>query len=225
MNLWLRCVGTPLVCLMCVVIAFYASSSVSRERDRQTLDNLLTIPDGADAILKSKWLGSMLSVRHCFWCLGVVYGLGVLTGGLHFLAAPLVALTCLVYAGFSASLGLYFSTVSRTTLRATVFTVMTLVALCGLQTLLWGNLELLQERGILPRWLAALPLIQEYGLTPPLPLLVLSFPLFSSPLLDREFDFTTPGKVGAALVGLICYAVAAWALWRLALARFRALTR
>jgi ABC-type transport system involved in multi-copper enzyme maturation permease subunit len=224
-NMWLRCVGTPLICLMCVVIAFYAAAAVSRERERQTLDNLLTVPDGADGVLKAKWLGSMLSVRHCFWCLGVVYGLGLISGGLHPLAVPLVALAYLVYAAFVASLGLYFSTVCNTTLRATVFTLLFLVALCGLQALLWGNLPAGEFHGEPAgrefAWLAA---IQEYGLTPPMPLLVLSFPLFGGHL-DRDFDFTSPVKVVAALVGLACYALAAWALWRMALARFRALTR
>jgi ABC-type transport system involved in multi-copper enzyme maturation permease subunit len=223
-NVWLRCVGTPLVCLMCVIIAFYASASVSRERERQTLDNLLTTPDGAEAVLKAKWLGSMLSVRHCFWCLGVVYGLGLLSGGLHPLAVPLLALAYLVYTAFVASLGVYFSTVSATTLRATVFTVMFLVALCGLQAMLWGNLEPLLADNVLPGWLSALPPIQEYGLTPPVPLLVLSFPLFGRHL-DRDFDFTTPATLASALAGLAVYALAAWVLWRMALTRFRAQTR
>jgi ABC-type transport system involved in multi-copper enzyme maturation permease subunit len=223
-NLWLKCVGTPLVCLMCVVIAFYAAASVSRERERQTLDNLLTTPDGAGAVLRAKWLGSMLSVRHCFWCLAVVYGLGLISGGLHPFAVPLLALAYLVYTAFVASLGLYFSTVSNTTLRATVFTLMFLVALCGLQGLLWGTLGALLQDGVLPRWLAALPPVQEYGLTPPVPLLVLSFPLFGG-RLDRDFDFTTPATLASALAGLAVYAAAAWVLWRMTLARFRALTR
>jgi ABC-type transport system involved in multi-copper enzyme maturation permease subunit len=231
-NLWLRCVGTPLVCLMCVVIAFYAAASVSRERERQTLDNLLTTPDGAGAVLRAKWLGSMLSVRHCFWCLAVVYGLGLISGGLHPFAVPLLALAYLVYTAFVASLGLYFSTVSNTTLRATVFTLMFLVALCGLQWLLWGSLyqpatsivrgpewPFVPERGYF--WLGT---IQEYGLTPPMPLLVLSFPLFGG-RGDRDFDFTTPVTVASALAGLAVYALAAWVLWRVTLARFRALTR
>ena len=62
-NLWVRVVGTAVACLTLVGVAARAAGSVTGERDRQTLDGLLTSPLESGAILSAKWLGSILSLR------------------------------------------------------------------------------------------------------------------------------------------------------------------
>jgi ABC-type transport system involved in multi-copper enzyme maturation permease subunit len=75
LNLWVRCAGTPLAGLLLFVTAFYAAGTVSRERERQTLDGLLTLPDGREAVLAAKWQGAVLSAREAWWCLAAAWGL------------------------------------------------------------------------------------------------------------------------------------------------------
>src|SRR5262249_51680333 len=55
---WVRTAGTIVACLMLVGVAVRASSSVSGERDRGTLEGLLTSPLDSHDILFAKWLGS-----------------------------------------------------------------------------------------------------------------------------------------------------------------------
>src|SRR5205085_2520171 len=98
------------------------------ERDRQTFDSLLTSPLDSDSILYGKWLGSILSVRWAWLWLGLIWGIGIVTGGLHLLAVPLLLGAWAVYAAFLSCVGLWFSIVSKTTLRANVYTLVTTAA-------------------------------------------------------------------------------------------------
>lgn len=124
MNIWVRVLGSLVSCLMLLAVAARASSNISNERDRQTLDALLTTPLDSNTILFSKWVGNILSVRWAWLWLGAVYGLGILTGGLHPLALPLLVGAWIVYAIVVSGIGLWFSMVSRTTLRATLWTLL-----------------------------------------------------------------------------------------------------
>jgi ABC-type transport system involved in multi-copper enzyme maturation permease subunit len=218
-NVVIREIGTIGTGLLVVLSAFYAAGRVSRERERQTLDGLRTLPDDARDVLSAKWLGGFLSVRHLWWCLGVVWGLGVVTGALNVLAVPLLLLACAVYTGFAASLGLYCSTVCRSTVRATVATLLVLLIL-GADVVLLAAWKALFVPGRPEGVVGWVGWCAHYGLTGLLPLWVLAF------RYDEFWDADQWGswdRVVAALAGLACYAVAAWVLWRLALARFRAL--
>ena len=72
---------------MIVAVAIRASTGLGSERDRQTLDGLLTTPLSNASLLGSKWLGAVLSVRQAWWGLGAVWLLG-------FLAIPWVEVNC-----------------------------------------------------------------------------------------------------------------------------------
>src|SRR5262249_54781556 len=67
-NLWVRGTGTSLTGLLLVLVAFYAAGSVSRERERQTLDSLRAVPEESREVLLAKWLGGFLSARKAWWC-------------------------------------------------------------------------------------------------------------------------------------------------------------
>jgi hypothetical protein len=113
---------------------------------------------------------------------------------------------------------LYFSTVCRTTLRATLCTFLTCLVLFGGGWLLpeWHEPPLVYW---LPEgWGEVLSQFQDNGLRLPMPLVVLAFPWGG---LVRRGDLSTPESVAAALAGLGCYALIARGLWRLALRRFR----
>jgi hypothetical protein len=139
------------------------------------------------------------------------------TGGLHLAAVPALAAGCAVYTAFVASLGLLCSTMCRSTLRATLATILVLLAVVGGPWLLWwGSDVLFAGASAQVRWWAEAVLLD--GLAPPMPLWVLAF----------RYDEMSPagGDAGyrmlAAVAGLLVYGLADWVLWRLALARFRA---
>jgi ABC-type transport system involved in multi-copper enzyme maturation permease subunit len=138
-SAWVRVFGTIVGGMMIVVVAVRASMSLGSERDRQTLDGLLTTPLSSSAILGGKWLGAVLSVRQAWWCLGAVWLLGFLAGGLHVLSVLLLAAAWWAYAAYAAGLGLWFSLHCRTTLRATVWTLLTLPLAGLLMAFLFGG--------------------------------------------------------------------------------------
>src|SRR5262249_26224938 len=136
-NMWVRFLGTMVACLLLLAVAARAASSVSNERDRQTLGGLLTRPPETKTILLAKWLGSITSVRRGWLWLGAIYGVGLVTRGLEPIALVLLLLAWLVYAGVVSIMGLWFSIVCRTTLRATILTLISAVAAGVGHWLLW----------------------------------------------------------------------------------------
>jgi ABC-type transport system involved in multi-copper enzyme maturation permease subunit len=225
-NLWLRVAGTLVACLLLMTIGVRAASSVSGERDRQTLDSLLTTPLGPSAILGAKWLGSLLSVRWAVLWLAVIWAIGLATGGLHPLALPVLVLAWLVYAAFAAMLGLWFSLTSRTSLRATIWTLLASVAMSVGH---WFVMMMcfyvpLQSLAGIDEGLRWLPEFEAFGLTPPVSLALLAvqgWELEDHFLLSAR-DFLRWCEL--ALVGVACWAAATTALWFATVHRFRVLT-
>ena len=219
-NGLVRGLGTPGVCFLGLSVALTAARRVSRERQRQTLDNLLTIPPEREAILFAKWLGSLLSVRGLWWAPAGLWVLGVVTGGLHLAALPLMLAALVVYLAFMASLGLWFSTLYGTSMRATLFT--TLAALVVL--ICPGFMVHMTGGSLRPAVSSALMTVDwpgmffEYGLNPPAALWVLAFQVDD---FAKE-EMRTLVKILCAIAGLYCYMGLAALLWWLTCARFRA---
>jgi ABC-type transport system involved in multi-copper enzyme maturation permease subunit len=225
-NIWVvRVSGTCVACLLLLAVAVRASSCVSIERDRQTFDSLLTTPLDSDTILAGKWLGAIFSVRRGWLWLGVLWGIGLLTGGLHPLALVLMVGSWFVYAAFLAGLGTWFSTVSRTTLRATTWTLVCTVGAAFGHWLVWMCCipVIIVRAGPMPgvfEWIAK----YQTGLTPPAALGGLM------PFREGDFDeqYAQPEliweTVGFAVMGVATWAVLAALLWVLTSRRFRAVT-
>jgi ABC-type transport system involved in multi-copper enzyme maturation permease subunit len=131
MSVYVRIVATLVACLMLLAVAVRSSGCLSSERDRQTMDGLLTTPLDGATILFAKWAGCIASVRWGWVWLGTIWFLGIVTGGLHVASILLLIGAWLVYAGFFACLGMWFSLVCRTSLRATMWTLLTTVLLAG----------------------------------------------------------------------------------------------
>ena len=123
MNTWTRGVGAVVACCMLLAIGVRASSSILGERDKQTLDGLLTTPLSSDEILFGKWLGSVAGMRWAWVWLGSIWLLGLSTGGLSPLAVPVLMVAWIVYASIAAGIGLWCSVTCRTTLCATIWTI------------------------------------------------------------------------------------------------------
>src|SRR5262249_36378935 len=117
--------------------AVRAACGVSGERERQTFDALLTSPLATREILFAKWLGSVFSLRWAWLWLAAIWLIGVVSGGMSPVAVPLVAAAWFAFAGFVAVVGLWFPTVCRASLRATLCTLFTLVVVWGAHWLIW----------------------------------------------------------------------------------------
>src|SRR5262249_37670785 len=115
MNIYVRMVGTLVGCLLLLAVAVRSAGCLGTERDKQTMDGLLTTPMDSASILVGKWVGSIASVRWAWIWLGLIWFAGVVTGGIHPATVPLVVAAWLVYAGCFAGIGMWFSLVCRTT--------------------------------------------------------------------------------------------------------------
>jgi ABC-type transport system involved in multi-copper enzyme maturation permease subunit len=218
MNIWVRVLGTLVACLLLLGVAARAAGCISNERDRQTLDALLTSPLESNTILFAKWLGNIFSMRVAGLWLGAIYGLGVLTRGLDAAGLPFLFTAWLIYAGVVSALGIWYSLVCRTTLRATLATLSTAVGLGVGHWVLWicclpFHFSVLQEPAFM-QWL----LNFQIGLTPPA---ALGYAFSSMP---DEFSGSVGDlgeRIGFALLGLLCWVGVAAAFWVASSNRFR----
>jgi len=222
-NTWIRFLGTIVACLMLLAVAVRASGCVSNERDRQTLDALLTSPLETSAILFGKWIGSITSVRWAWLWLGTMYALGIVTGGLHIFALGLLVAAWCIYAGVVSMIGMWFSIVCRTTLRATLWTLVATAAAGGGHWLVWLFLypiaiSISQDTRVL-EWVAQF----QMSLTPPFVLGVVF--TFGE---DGTNGALSPGNsgtwMGYALLGLFFWMLVILGLWHAARSRFDVIT-
>src|SRR5262249_4789107 len=129
---WVRVAGTVVSCLLLLAIAVRGAGCVRGERDRQTFDCLLMTPLPARQILWGKWWGCVLGGRAGWAWLGALWLVGLATGGVSFWAVPLFALAMAVFAGAFAWIGIWYSLVCRSTLRATLAAILSsLIGLGG----------------------------------------------------------------------------------------------
>lgn len=207
---WVQIAGSAVASLLLVGVAMRAAGSVSGERDRETLDALLTAPLESHDILFAKWLGSLLSVRWGWVWLGVIWGIGLATGAIYPAAILLLLVAWTVYAGTLAGVGLWFSTACPTTLRATLQTLLVTGVICTAPWLLY--LFCLPLGGFVGRELGELVGI----LSPPMVLAMLA----RSQAYFHAHELWTL----ASMFGLFAWSVAAVLLWSVTRSRFRKLT-
>jgi ABC-type transport system involved in multi-copper enzyme maturation permease subunit len=216
LNPWVRVTGTIVASLMLVGVAVRAAGSISGERERQTLDGLLTSPLQSHDLLFGKWLGSLLGVRRAWYWLGLIWGIGLVTGGLHPAALMLAFVAWLVYASCLAGVGLWFSISCRTSLRATLCTLAATLAASIGHWLIWLCLVIaFSSFGPMDYALGAL----HVSITPPAILYWLS-------ASGLEMTWSNDWEVHACLggFGLFVWALAACVIWSVSRRRFRKLT-
>jgi ABC-type transport system involved in multi-copper enzyme maturation permease subunit len=220
MSVWSASIGCAVACLLLLGVAVRAANSLSGERDRQTLDGLLATPLAAGTILFAKWLGSILSVRLGWLWLGVIWALGYLLGIWYGWVVGLLAFASFVCAAFLAMAGLWCSLVSRTSLRATVYTlgvalVMGIVFLVPTHALLFPDDAAAEAR--------ARPFYQfQRGLSPPTALsYLLPFAFVRDPHREWPKDAWNSRDLTSALCGLAIWTAATLLLWHRLQTRFR----
>jgi ABC-type transport system involved in multi-copper enzyme maturation permease subunit len=220
MNAWVRVAGAVVACLGLLGVAVRASGSISGERDRQTLESLLTSPLGSTEILFAKWWGSLVSVRWVWLWLGLIWGIGTVVGGMDVLALPLLPVAWFIYAAFLAVLGLWFSLTCRTTMRANVWTLIAIAALSFGHWLPWFFCCLPLRAGVGPdSVMQHIAYFQLYGFTPPV---TLGWLAFHAEEFQVRNQWNDPVEyLMDAIVGLFCWIVGAWVLWIITSRRFR----
>ncbi len=134
MNRYVTIVGTGVASLLLLGVVVRAADGVAGERDRRTLDELLTTPLGSSEILFAKGLGALLSVRWGVVWLGGLWLVALLTGAMSVGSVGTVLVlgaAWLVYAVGVAGLGLWRSIESHTTDQARAATLIYLMLLFG----------------------------------------------------------------------------------------------
>lgn len=213
-NSLVRILTDVLVGVQFLALAFTAATRVSREREEQTLDSLWTTQLNRNNILYPKWLGSIYTVR-VFWCyLALIWLVGLSTGGLTNFALLWLVVACLAYTAFVACLGLFFSTVKRTSLQATLWTIGVFLALTfaplaastlfGDATITWSPSSEQTPQMILS---VLSPLISINLIISP----DMDFP--PDPYFQSRRDEYIVLRFMEGIIGVVCFGVASVILW------------
>jgi ABC-type transport system involved in multi-copper enzyme maturation permease subunit len=123
MNGYLRGVGTVAATIVFLAIAIRGAGAISGERDRHTLDALLTTPMSARSIVWGKWWGCILGMRWAWAWIFLMWVIGLASGGVHPIMFPASVVSIAIYASGFAWIGLTCSLYSKSTLRATMAAV------------------------------------------------------------------------------------------------------
>jgi ABC-type transport system involved in multi-copper enzyme maturation permease subunit len=131
MSAWVVATGGVLGTVLLLMAAARAAGSITGERARHTLDDLLTSPLTNAEIVNAKWWGALLAQRRGLLWLGIVYCIGLCSGAVSIVGTLGYFLALIVYASFMTSLGLFFSASSRGTFRATLKTMIAALFFLG----------------------------------------------------------------------------------------------
>lgn len=227
-NVWFRICGTGVLCLMILIVAVRASTSVASERERDTFDALVTTPMSAEAMLSAKLLGCLTSLRAGWIWFGSMAAIALLTGAVHPLAMPIVLGAFFAYATFFTMIGMWFSMACKSSMRATVYTVLTTLFLGGGHWLVLGFLcylpmAILSPRG--PNDFFEVVFKFQASVTPPI---VIALYSFSWHELANEFRHQNDVKhiLIFAVFGLTLWIAGCLVMWfGLLLPKFRQITR
>jgi len=221
-NVWVRIMNGLVGSLMLLAVAVRGAGGVSSERDRDTLTSLLTTPMSTGEIVWAKWWGALLSIRVLLWWMGAIWAIGLLSGAVNIAALPLNVILWAAPAAFFAVVGLWYSTVCKTSLRATTWALVTSLVAGGAHWVCMGMccflpLSIVARGGSQSdfKWL----MFFELGLTPPFVLGWLPFHEV------KDLDFDHEGLMpGFALVGAVLWCVAAAVLGHFTHERFQEVT-
>jgi hypothetical protein len=213
---WIQVVGMVGACLLLLTVAGRASTSLSQERDKETIDGLLTTPVTTDAVLFAKWLGAVLSIRWGILLLTGIYSLGILVGAIHWITLPLMLVAWFIYASVVALLGLWYSVVCRTSTSATVWTYL---STAGLGVGHWLDMLCMVPLFIAGQYSALRYLVyMQAGFTPPVALAISFF--IPGKLGGRDSNPDAADWLAYGLAGLGAWAFIAVMLWVVTSSRY-----
>jgi len=125
----LRAIVEFVFILLLVRLGFHASSTISREREQGTLETLLSLPLSTGSILGSKILGILQRRWNMFLGLAIVCATAILTKAFHPLTPIWLVVAIAIHSAFAISLGLFLSTIFRSTIRARIVWLVTMIGL------------------------------------------------------------------------------------------------
>jgi ABC-type transport system involved in multi-copper enzyme maturation permease subunit len=124
---FLRVGCTLVACLLCLRVAMQAARSIAGERERETMDSLLTTELTPGEIVWSKWWGAFLNCRWILLWLLVHWGLGVLTFSVAWYSVPVLTIETIIFAAFSVSVGMLCAASFRSSKQAVNVTLLVLI--------------------------------------------------------------------------------------------------
>jgi ABC-type transport system involved in multi-copper enzyme maturation permease subunit len=212
-NVIARGLVLMLLGVLCVGTGLQAAGSVARERERHTLDGLLTLPLEREEILRAKWRGSLCWGQPFLYILAVLGAVGVISGVLHPVAVILLALAGRVHVWFFCTLGLWLSVICRTTMRATLGLALLLLLVTAGPWLVLTFSETFGTRVTVAPWVSGL---LGAGLDPLGAWWQLGFPWRELPVQSGLQGRQGEVVLMAVLIGLVLYSFAERVLWRAA---------
>ncbi len=193
-----------------------AAGTISRERENQTLDTLLTTPLTNEEILRGKWRGCLQGQTGQNLMFALFLGGSLLVGAASLPGVVLAGLDGCVQVGLALSLGMWCSVSARSTFRAVMAAVLWLLALGVGHWLIYLALAALMQLSGRSDLVPALTGFHLYGLTPPVRL---------SSLVTVDGDGPDSWfRLSCCLAGMSLHATLAIGLWLRVCSRFRALT-
>jgi hypothetical protein len=217
-GVYVRLAGAVAVCGGAIFVMQRAVTSLQRERQRKTLDELRLTDLTPAEVYDQKWWGAVLSQRQALIVVGLHWLLALVIGAMHPLAVLLLAFATLLYAAYAASAGMYCAAHFRrpNTCRGVAGLLVFGLGALPLMLGLWA--EVYTPLGRKSLWGLAF-----FGASPPV---LLGFGGFSASELawvHSHNDYTT--LVWGGAFGLAaCSALTVW-LWRAGRRRMAAALR
>ena len=218
-----RSVGALVLCWLVCAVGLTAATGVSRERQRQTLVDLLMLPGPRRDLLRAKALGALARGLWPAVALAIVLALAVVGFGISLVSAALLTITAVGLALFAAALGVWLSARCRTALNATSTWIGVMAGLAiGTFLLAEANQDWVKEVGQPPRadypaWTRVVNPLLAWGR------LAFRYDYSAGEYVWGRGDNAWPVQFGDVAPALLCpvlYAGAGGLLWLLAVRRF-----
>jgi hypothetical protein len=217
-----RNLGALVLCWLVSAIGLTAATGISRERQKQTLIDLLMLPGPRRDLLRAKALGALARALWPAIALGVVLMLTTVGLGISLLSAALLAITAGGLALFSAAIGVWLSARCRNALNATSAWIGVFAGLViGTFLLAEANVGPVERHGEIrpdyPAWTRVINPLLAWGR------LAFRYDYSAGQYVWGQGDQAWPiefGDVAPALLCPVLFAAAGGVLWLLAVRRF-----
>jgi ABC-type transport system involved in multi-copper enzyme maturation permease subunit len=135
--IWVRNANLVVGMLTILAVGVRASSTIAAERENQSWDMLLTTTLGSKSIVNSFYLASIWNASYGLAFLGLILFVAFATATMDFAGILLVVLIWAIYVNFAATLGVFASASSRSSLVAIGRTGVLLVGIIVVHWMLW----------------------------------------------------------------------------------------
>lgn len=211
-----KTVGYAAAVALAPAVGIRAAGAVARERERQTLDALLSLPIPRARVLRAKWLAPLLWTRYWLAGVGAVILVAGAFGSVHLLGLVVGVALLGAFIPFANTLGLWLSVRCQSATRAVTWFAVVLIGLF-LAPLLLSTLtrSAFQLAGDEVAGTVAEQFVDAASVPNAVYEALFRWGEFRRTDGDRHSLSVVSGLVAAAV-----YGVAGWVLWRDAVRRF-----